>query len=97
MSKIEIRDSRDKHEWDGFVAGLIEANFLQSWDFYEFHLMRGKEVIRRLVLKDDEIVGAYAGVVETAKRGRHALREAPRSYRTWWWPWGTPGPSGVLQ
>ena len=71
MSKIEIRDSRDKHEWDGFVAGLIEANFLQSWDFYEFHLMRGKEVIRRLVLKDGEIVGAYAGVVETAKRGRH--------------------------
>ncbi len=68
---IEIRDAANKAEWDGYVAGLIEANFLQSWDFYEFHLKRGKEVVRRLAVKDGEIVGAYAGVVETAKRGRH--------------------------
>ena len=68
---IEIKDGLDKAEWDGFVAKRQEANFLQSWDFYEFHLARGKEIIRRLVLKDGAIVGAYAGVVETAKRGKY--------------------------
>ena len=69
--KIEIRDGLDKSEWDGFVAARPEANFLQSWDFYEFHKARGKEIVRRLVCKDGAIVGAYAGVVETAKRGRY--------------------------
>lgn len=68
---IEIRDATEKKEWDGYVAGRADANFLQSWDFYEFHLKRGKEVVRRLVYRDGEIVGAYAGVVETAKRGKH--------------------------
>ena len=68
---IEKKDATSKKTWDGFVAKREEANFLQSWDFYEFHLARGKKVIRRLFLKEGKIVGAYAGVVETAKRGRY--------------------------
>ena len=68
---IEIKDGLDKVEWDGFVSKLPEVNFLQSWDFYEFHVARGKKIVRRLVLKDDVIVGAYAGVVETARRGKY--------------------------
>ncbi|MBQ9018184.1 peptidoglycan bridge formation glycyltransferase FemA/FemB family protein [Candidatus Saccharibacteria bacterium] len=67
--KIVSCDSRDK--WDGFVANRAEANFLQSWDFYEFHKARGKDVVRRLAYRDEEVVGAYAGVVETAKRGTY--------------------------
>lgn len=68
---IEVKDATSKKTWDGFVAKREEANFLQSWDFYEFHLARGKKVVRRLFLKDGKIVGVYAGVVETAKRGRY--------------------------
>ena len=68
---IEKEDATSKRIWDGFVAKREEANFLQSWDFYEFHLARGKKIVRRLFLKDGKIVGAYAGVVETAKRGRY--------------------------
>ncbi|MBR2840200.1 peptidoglycan bridge formation glycyltransferase FemA/FemB family protein [Candidatus Saccharibacteria bacterium] len=68
---MKITDGTDKGVWDGFVAKRVEANFLQSWDFYEFHLARGKKVVRRLAYSDDKIVGAYAGVVETAKRGRY--------------------------
>lgn len=68
---IKIIDGENRKEWDGFVAKLPEANFLQSWDFYEFHKNRGKKIVRRLVFKDDKIVGAYAGVVETAKRGTY--------------------------
>ena len=68
---IEIKDGLNKDEWDGFVAKLAEANFLQSWDFYEFHLLRGKKVVRKLVYNDGKIIGAWAGVVETAKRGTY--------------------------
>ena len=68
---MKIVDGLDKKTWDGYVAGLTEANFLQSWDFYEFHQARGKKVVRRLVYNDEKIVGAYAGVVETAKRGKY--------------------------
>ena len=71
MSKIKIIDGLDRLEWDGYVANLVQANFLQSWDFYEFHRARGKAVVRRLIMKDNQIVGAYAGVVETAKRGTY--------------------------
>ena len=68
---IRIEDAVSKKVWDGFVSKRLEANFLQSWDFYEFHVVRGKRIVRRLFYKDDKIVGAYAGVVETAKRGRY--------------------------
>ena len=66
-----MKDASSRDVWDEFVKSHPEANFLQSWDFYEFHKARGKKVVRRLAYKGDEIVGAYAGVVETAKRGRY--------------------------
>lgn len=68
---ISICDGELREQWDGFVSKLPEANFLQSWDFYEFHLSRGKKIVRRLVIDGEKIVGAYAGVVETAKRGTY--------------------------
>lgn len=67
-----IIDAENRDEWDKFVTSHDEANFLQSWDFYEFHASRNKQIVRRLVLNDSEqIIGAYAGVVETAKRGTY--------------------------
>lgn len=69
---MKIVDITDKKEWDKFVTGRKEANFLQSWDFYEFHKARGKKVVRRGVLdKSGKIIGVYAGVVETARRGTY--------------------------
>lgn len=67
----KIVDATSREEWDGFVAKLPEANFLQSWDFYEFHKSRGKKVFRRLVIGESGVVGAWAGVIETARRGRY--------------------------
>lgn len=67
-----ITDANNREEWDKFVTMHPEANFLQSWDFYEFHKSRGNAIVRRLARNEhDEIVAAYAGVVEAAKRGRH--------------------------
>lgn len=69
---MKIIEIEDKLKWDKFVTGRVEANFLQSWDFYEFHIARGKKVVRRGVLDDaNKLVAAYAGVVETAKRGTY--------------------------
>ena len=66
-----MKDATSRDVWDEFVKSYPEANFLQSWDFYEFHKARGKKIVRRLAYQGDRIVGAYAGVVETAKRGRY--------------------------
>ncbi len=66
-----MKDATSREVWDEFVKSHPEANFLQSWDFYEFHIKRGKKVVRRLAYDKDKIVGAYAGVVETAKRGKY--------------------------
>ncbi len=66
-----MKDAENREEWDRFIKSHPEANFLQSWDFYEFHKARGKKVVRRLAYDDKKIVGAYAGVVETAKRGTY--------------------------
>lgn len=67
-----ITGALDRAAWDEFITSHEEANFLQSWDFYEFHKARGKKVVRRVALDDkDNIIAAYAGVVETAKRGRY--------------------------
>lgn len=68
---MKIIDAKDRTEWDTFITGHPEANFLQSWDFYEFYRSRGNTVVRRIALEGDRIIGAYAGVVEAAKRGRH--------------------------
>ena len=69
---MKIENCENAIEWDGFVTNHEEANFLQSWDFYEFHKSRGEEIVRRIVRdKNGDIIGAYAGEVEHAKRGRH--------------------------
>jgi len=70
-SKMIFEDAKDWKEWDGFITAHPEANFLQSWDFYEFHRSRGNDIVRRIARRGGKIVAAYAGVVEAAKRGRH--------------------------
>lgn len=70
--KYQVVTAENRAEWDKFVTSHPEANFLQSWDFYEFYKSRGNQVVRRLFRNESgEIIGCYAGVVENAKRGRH--------------------------
>lgn len=70
--KFKLEDANNRQEWDDFVTAHPEANFLQSWDFYEFYLSRGNQVARRIARDNDgKVIGAYAGVVEAAKRGRY--------------------------
>ncbi len=69
---LKIEDCNDRKIWDNFITSDKTSNFLQSFDFYEFHSSRGRKIVRRL-FKDEtgKIVAAYAGVIETAKRGKY--------------------------
>lgn len=68
---FDIRDITDKQQWDDFVSSHEEANFLHAWQWGEFHLSRGKKVLRRGAFSGDELVGVYEGALETARRGKH--------------------------
>ena len=69
---MKIVNAENREKWDKFITSFEDTNFLQSWDFYEFHASRGKKVVRRIAIDDQEnIIAAYAGVVETAKRGTY--------------------------
>ncbi|MBR3204141.1 peptidoglycan bridge formation glycyltransferase FemA/FemB family protein [Candidatus Saccharibacteria bacterium] len=72
MQKIAIIEAGNRENWDKFVTSDKTSNFLQSWDFYVFHESRGNKVVRKIAINEEgKIIGAYAGVVETAKRGKH--------------------------
>ena len=69
---MKIIEAENRAAWDEFITSHPEANFLQSWDFYEFYRSRGNAVVRRVAVNDQgQIQAAYAGVVEAARRGRH--------------------------
>lgn len=70
--KYTVKTVENQTEWDKFVTAHQDANFLQSWDFYEFYFSRGFDIVRRGVYDENgQLVGVYAGEVEPAKRGRH--------------------------
>ena len=70
--KYTVKTVENQSEWDKFVTSHSDANFLQSWDFYEFYFSRGFDIVRRGIYdENDQLVGVYAGEVEPAKRGRH--------------------------
>lgn len=68
---MNIQDITDKTQWDDFVTSHPEANFLHAWQWGEFHIARGKTVIRRGVFDGEKLIGVYEGEIETARRGRH--------------------------
>ena len=68
---VEIRDVTDGKEWDEFVTSHPESNFLHSWQWGEFHLSRGRKLVRRGVYVGAKLEAVYEGVVERARRGTH--------------------------
>ncbi|MCL1839537.1 peptidoglycan bridge formation glycyltransferase FemA/FemB family protein [Candidatus Saccharibacteria bacterium] len=68
---MQIIDAANQKQWDDFITSHPESNFLHSWAWGQFHLSRGKTIVRRLAIENDQIVAAYTGQVETAKRGRY--------------------------
>lgn len=68
---LTVKDITDKTIWNDFVTSHDESNFLQSWQWGEFHASRGRHIVRRGVYDGDTLVGVYTGHVEPARRGKH--------------------------
>ncbi|MBR3164365.1 peptidoglycan bridge formation glycyltransferase FemA/FemB family protein [Candidatus Saccharibacteria bacterium] len=65
-------DADNQKTWDEFITRHEEANFLHSYAWGDFHRSRNKTVIQRVALdRKKNIIAAYVGQIETAKRGTY--------------------------
>jgi lipid II:glycine glycyltransferase (peptidoglycan interpeptide bridge formation enzyme) len=71
MDKITVKNIIDKEVWEDFVLAHSEANFLQSWDWGEFHKALNKNIFRTGFYNRNMLMGVMLSVVEPAKRGRY--------------------------
>jgi lipid II:glycine glycyltransferase (peptidoglycan interpeptide bridge formation enzyme) len=72
MADYRIETIHDRKQWDDFVTSRPDTNFLQSYSFGDFHERLGWPVVRRAAFDTKgNIIAAYTGYVEPARRGRH--------------------------
>lgn len=71
MAKIEVKQIENKIEWEDFLRKHEEANFLQSWNWGEFHKRLGKGVLRTGFYRGKQLAGVMLSIVENARRGRY--------------------------
>lgn len=68
---VKTQEITSKNEWESFVLSRPEANFLQSWNWGEFHKNLGQQIIRTGFYDSDRLVGIMLSIVEKAKRGTY--------------------------
>lgn len=69
---IQVKNVTEKSEWEQYVLAFSEANFLQSFNWGEFHQRLGKQVVRLAFFNEhSQVVGLSAMVYETARRGNY--------------------------
>lgn len=66
-----IKESRDPHAWDAFLASQTYRPFLQSWTMGEVYRASAQEPIRLVVMDGETIVGLCFAILVPARRGRH--------------------------
>jgi lipid II:glycine glycyltransferase (peptidoglycan interpeptide bridge formation enzyme) len=72
--KFILKEDITKDIWEQSILEFPEANFLQSWNWGEFHESLGKTVIRLLFVdsySSQKVVALAQIVVEHAKRGNY--------------------------
>lgn len=68
---ILTKEIISKEEWSGFLTSHPEANFLQSWEWGEFHEKLGHVISRIGFFEEEKLIGIMLSVVERAKRGTY--------------------------
>lgn len=71
MVKVTVKNIIDKKTWEDFLLGKNEANFLQSWDWGEFHRALDKDIQRAGFYDKEKLVGVMLAVLEPARRGKY--------------------------
>ncbi len=71
MDEIIVKTIEDEKEWEAFLGGCPEANFLQSWHWGEFHRALGKHTHRTGFYAGGVLKGIMLSIVEDARRARY--------------------------
>ncbi|MBI2009638.1 MAG: peptidoglycan bridge formation glycyltransferase FemA/FemB family protein [Candidatus Chisholmbacteria bacterium] len=71
QSMIEVKEITVKDEWEQAVSRFPEANFLQSWNWGQFHQNLDQSVHRLGYFKGDTLQGVMLAIVERAKRATY--------------------------
>lgn len=71
MAQITVEEITSKSEWENFIMTRKEANFLQSFNWGEFHKASGNKVHRIGFFENKKIVGMVLCIVEKAKRATY--------------------------
>lgn len=71
MPKMRLGEVGEKNVWEKLVMSFPEGNFLQSWNWGEFHKSLGKKVWRVGLWRGGRLEGGAEAVLETAKRGKY--------------------------
>src|SRR5687768_12445860 len=70
MATTTVEDI-SKNEWEKFLESYKKANFLQSWNWGEFHYSLGKTVKRVGFFEKEKLSGVMLCVLEKAKRATY--------------------------
>ena len=68
---FQVISVKDKSIWEAGISQWPQTNFLQSWNWGEFHKNLGKNVWYFQIMNGEKIVGCALVVAETAKRGNY--------------------------
>lgn len=71
MAEITVKIIEDKKNWENFISAHSEVNFLQSWDWGEFHKALGKSIVRTGFYEKGKLTGIMLSIIEPAKRGKY--------------------------
>jgi lipid II:glycine glycyltransferase (peptidoglycan interpeptide bridge formation enzyme) len=71
MAKLTLKNIASKEVWEKFVLSYEGSNFLQSWNWGEFHQSLGKDIKRVGFYHDKKLLGVMLAVVEKARRATY--------------------------
>ncbi|NMB57165.1 aminoacyltransferase [Candidatus Beckwithbacteria bacterium] len=71
MANYHSKFIDNKQEWENFILEKKEANFLQSYNWGQFHKKLGKTIFYLSFWEGEKQIGACLTVKENAKRGKY--------------------------
>jgi len=66
-----IKPIKSREVWEGFLLKNPQANFLQSWNWGQFHQNLGKKIFRLGFFADNQLQGIALLIKVKAKRGTY--------------------------
>ena len=68
---ILVKSITNKSSWEKFLSSQNEANFLQSWNWSEFHALLHHQILRLGFYQGRQLLGVALLIHQPAKRGAY--------------------------